>query len=227
MTLKPPTRQTLVEQVVSQMKTLIKSGQWPIGCRIPTEPELVEQLGVSRNTIREAVRALVHSGLLFTHQGKGTFVRSNSELETAILRRVQRAEVLETLEVRYCLEREAGRLAALRRTDDDIGVMKKCLDEQALAIEKNDINRFLKYDSDLHHAIAKASQNRLIVDLYVHMSEALRNAIEYVQHEEDIAAVHFSTHQKLVEAIVEQNPSGAENATHNYLKAAQAVLLKK
>lgn len=67
--LEKPKKLTLVEQVADQLQTLIESGQWPVGTRIPPEPELSEALGVSRNTIREAVRAMVHAGLLQTKQG--------------------------------------------------------------------------------------------------------------------------------------------------------------
>ena len=75
------TRRTgLVDQVIEQMRKAISSGEWPVGQRIPAEPELVSALGVGRNTVREAVRALAHAGLLEVRQGDGTFVRATSEL---------------------------------------------------------------------------------------------------------------------------------------------------
>jgi DNA-binding FadR family transcriptional regulator len=65
MNLRPVPRPSgLFDQVVAQLRHQITSGAWPMGSRIPTEPELVEQLEVARNTVREAVRALAHNGLL-------------------------------------------------------------------------------------------------------------------------------------------------------------------
>ncbi|EWM16430.1 GntR-family transcriptional regulator, partial [Kutzneria sp. 744] len=94
------TRRTgLVDQVIEQMRKAISSGEWPVGQRIPAEPELVSALGVGRNTVREAVRALAHAGLLEVRQGDGTFVRATSELSGAV-RRLVGDELREVLEVR-------------------------------------------------------------------------------------------------------------------------------
>ncbi|MBW7458333.1 GntR family transcriptional regulator, partial [Paenibacillus sepulcri] len=78
--LQQPTRLTLVEQVARQIEAMIESGDWAVGTRIPAEPELMTQLQVSRNTLREAIRALIHAGLLKTRQGDGTYVSSSSAL---------------------------------------------------------------------------------------------------------------------------------------------------
>jgi DNA-binding FadR family transcriptional regulator len=67
--LASPQRTPLVDQVITQLRGQIASGEWPVGSKIPTEPELVEQLGVARNTVREAVRALAHAVLLDIRQG--------------------------------------------------------------------------------------------------------------------------------------------------------------
>src|SRR5579884_1123883 len=81
------TRRTgLVDQVIEQMRGAISRGDWPLDQRIPPEPELVSALGVGRNTVREAVRALSHAGLLDVRQGDGTFVRATSEICGALRR---------------------------------------------------------------------------------------------------------------------------------------------
>ena len=79
MTLQHAERLSLVERVIDQLRTQITAGSWECGERIPTEPQLSDMLGVGRNTVREAVRALVHTGLLEVRQGAGTFVRSNRD----------------------------------------------------------------------------------------------------------------------------------------------------
>ena len=75
------------DEVMTQLEGLIESGEWPVGSKIPAEPELVAALGVGRNTVREAVRALEHAGLLEPRRGDGTYVRATSGLRAAILRR--------------------------------------------------------------------------------------------------------------------------------------------
>jgi DNA-binding FadR family transcriptional regulator len=73
-------RTRLVDQVIDQIRELVGSGEWPVGQRIPNEAELVKSLGVGRNTVREAVRAIAHTGILEVRQGDGTYVRATSEV---------------------------------------------------------------------------------------------------------------------------------------------------
>src|ERR1700754_628703 len=99
MALTTTQRTGLVDQVIAQMREAIRAGDWRIGTRIPPEPELVQALGVGRNTVREAVRALSHAGLLEVRQGDGTFVRATSEISGA-LRRMCGDELREVRQVR-------------------------------------------------------------------------------------------------------------------------------
>ncbi len=84
MTIKKTSRSTLVEQVTEQIEQMIESGQWKVGEKIPPEPELMEQFAVSRNTLREAIRSLVHAGMLETRQGIGTTIKSDTNLGLAL-----------------------------------------------------------------------------------------------------------------------------------------------
>ncbi len=83
-------RKSLVEQVAEQIEQLIEQKHWKVGDKLPPEMELIEEFDVSRNTLREAVRALVHAGLLETKQGSGTMVRSTSALDAALKRHVKK-----------------------------------------------------------------------------------------------------------------------------------------
>ncbi|MFQ1046385.1 FadR/GntR family transcriptional regulator, partial [Acinetobacter sp. NIOH-H-8] len=69
-------KRTLVEQAVAQLRNRITSGTWAIGQRLPTEPELALELGISRNTVREAMRVLAFSGLVEIRQGDGRYLRT-------------------------------------------------------------------------------------------------------------------------------------------------------
>src|SRR3954468_11849523 len=111
MTLSSARRTPLFDQVVGQLRDQITSGRWPVGSRIPTEPELVEQLGVARNTVREAVRALAHNGLLDIRQGSGTYVVATSELAGVMHRRFADADPRHIAELRSTLESAAARTA--------------------------------------------------------------------------------------------------------------------
>lgn len=126
MPLSHPRRSALSEQVIAALRAQITSGEWPVGSRIPTEPELVEQLGVARNTVREAVRALAHNGLLDIRQGSGTYVVATSELAGVMHRRFAGADPRHIAELRSSLESSAARLAAQRRTEKDLNSSTRC-----------------------------------------------------------------------------------------------------
>src|ERR687883_307824 len=103
-------RAGLIEQVIDQLREQIVAGTWPIGARTPTEAELAQLPGTSRNTVREAVQSLVHAGLLERRQGSGTYVLAASELAGAVSRRVATAHHVHVPEGRRPLEAGAAAL---------------------------------------------------------------------------------------------------------------------
>ncbi|NKZ03083.1 FadR/GntR family transcriptional regulator [Actinomadura latina] len=177
MTLRTARRSSLVDQVIGQLRDEIVGGGWAVGAKIPPEPVLAETLGVGRNTVREAVRALTHAGLLESLQGDGTYVRATSELSGAVRRRLETAELVEILEVRRGLEVEAARLAATRRTEADIAAIAVALARRDAAWAAGEHVAFVEADLAFHTAVVEATHNRVLTDLYRDFSAALRASI--------------------------------------------------
>jgi len=199
---QPLQRRSLVDQAIEALRVHITAGTWPVGERIPTEPELVASLGVGRNTVREATRALVHAGLLETRQGDGTYVRATSELAGALRRRAGHAALLEVFEVRRALELEAVCLAAQRRTDADLARVQVVLDERSARWAAGDVEGFVEQDAAFHAAIAAASHNEMLRQLYDDFGHALRDAIRETLTDATLPeGDHTDEHVDLVEAI--------------------------
>ncbi|MBT2668990.1 FadR family transcriptional regulator [Bacillus sp. ISL-4] len=217
MTISKTNRLSLVEQVVSQIESLIESGEWKIGTQIPPEMDLIQQFDVSRNTLREAVRSLVYAGLLVTKQGKGTFVRSASALGAAFERRIQQSSLLETLEVRHALEREGAQLAALRRDQEDIERLRFHLTACIKAAEAKDIKAYKEADIQLHKSIMGLSHNDLLIDLYEQMEHSLHQSIYQIVEMSSDANFHLNIHSKFVDAIIEQDVNRAIEAVNEYI----------
>jgi DNA-binding FadR family transcriptional regulator len=177
MTLRTARRSSLVDQVIGQLRDEIVGGSWAVGAKIPPEPVLAETLGVGRNTVREAVRALTHAGLLESRQGDGTYVRATSELSGAVRRRLETAELVEILEVRRGFEVEAARLAATRRTEADIAAIAVALARRVAAWAAGEHPTFVEADLAFHTAVVEATHNRVLTDLYRDFSAALRASI--------------------------------------------------
>ncbi|QQZ09691.1 FadR/GntR family transcriptional regulator [Heyndrickxia vini] len=218
-------RLSLVEQIVSQMESLIESNSWPVGSRIPPELELMKQFDVSRNTLREAIRALVHAGLLQTKQGSGTFVCSSSILGAALEKRIQKANLLETLEVRHALEREAAQLAAMRRNKEDIDQLQEKLKACQIAAEQRDSKSYVEADFELHKSIVEASHNSILIDLYEHMTLSLQTSIQNLAEITTHSDFHIGIHQKLIEAILEQKSNQAADTVNEYIAQFKDTLL--
>jgi DNA-binding FadR family transcriptional regulator len=169
-------RAGLVDQVIEQMRGAITSGEWPVGQRIPPEPELVTALGVGRNTVREAVRALSHAGLLEVRQGDGTFVRATSEISGAV-RRMCGTELKEVLQVRRTLEMEGARLAAKHRTDAELARLAELLHKRDTAMEAEQWAEVIEHDTAFHVLLVQCSHNTLLAELYQGLTEAVKASV--------------------------------------------------
>jgi DNA-binding FadR family transcriptional regulator len=212
--LRTARRAGLIDQVINQLRDQITGGAWAIGSRIPTEAELAQLTGTSRNTVREAVQSLVHAGLLERRQGSGTYVLASSELAGAVGRRVAGAHSTHILEVRRTLEAGAARLAAQRRTDDDVARMRALLARRTTAIHAGEVEEALTLDVSLHRTIGQAAHNPVLTDLYENFLAALQESVRsnFYAHGMDDAE-----HVALVEAIAAGDPDAAAAEVVCYL----------
>lgn len=224
MAIEKASRSTLVEQVAAQMEQMIESGQWRIGDKIPAEPQLMDMFEVSRNTLREGVRSLVHVGLLETRQGIGTTVKSNSNLALALDKKIRKSDLLESLEVRLGLEREAAQLACNRRTAEDLIQIEICLDDCKKAAKSNDPFHFAQMDIAFHKSIAKATHNKMFIELYEHITDSLQNSIDRIMRIKKPVNFENEIHTELFQAIKERNSQAALECVNHYLNDAIETL---
>ncbi|MDR3663796.1 MAG: FCD domain-containing protein [Mycobacterium sp.] len=199
MALNTARRSGLVEQVIEQLRNSVADGDWPIGHRIPNETDLVEALGVGRNTVREAVRALAHAGLFEVRQGDGTYVRATSEVSGA-LRRLCSAELRDVLQVRRGLEVEGARLAATNRTADDIAVLRDLLRGRDEEQRSGRHDEFVHADTEFHCAVIRASRNTMLIDLYLGLIEVITASVAVMN--ETPVETEFEDHHRLLEHII-------------------------
>lgn len=217
MTLRAPKREALVPQIIEQLRAQISTGEWPVGTRIPTEPDLVAALGVGRNTIREAVRALVHAGVLERRQGSGTYVTARHELTGMVARRLEAAEMRDAIEVRRAFEVEAARLAAHRRTPNDIAELDAALQAREAAWRSGVAGRFVEADAALHMLIVKAAHNPMLAELYASFHDALLASLRQ-QVGDKLTPESYVDHAALVEAIRAGDSDRAATAAGAFLE---------
>jgi DNA-binding FadR family transcriptional regulator len=209
-------RAALGARLTDLFRSQVTEGKWPLGSKIPTEPELVEWSGAGRNSVREAIGSLVQAGILSREQGRGTFVVSTSDLRSSVSRRVAGTSRRDSLELRLALDAASARIAAARRTETDAVRLVTLLGERRDAWTGGDVHERVRADSALHRAVVAATHNALLEDVY----EGLIGVFEEVQlHDvagetDELAQLHAD----LVEAIIDGD---AERAA-----AAMSMLLQ-
>ncbi len=223
MSLTAPRRSALADQVINQLRTQITSGAWPVGSRIPTEPELVERLGVARNTVREAIRALAHNGLLDIRQGSGTYVAATSELAGVMHRRFADADPGDIAELRSALEAAAARLAARRRTERDLRQLEALLGRRESAWASGQVETFVEADATFHMAVVQASHNEVLTTVYADLGSVVRALLRHDVGEELRPEDHVD-HARLLDAIRAADEATAEAEAGSHALHCRALV---
>lgn len=165
----------LVEQAVERLRAQITGGHWPVGTKLPGETTLAKELGVGRSTVREALRALAGAGLVRARQGAGVFVVAAEPAEEWSAR-LRRAAVTDVYEVRAAVEVHAARLAARRRTGEDVAALRAALAGRRAAAASGDA-AFVDADIAFHAAVVAAAHNPVLTDLLTQFVPALREGL--------------------------------------------------
>ena len=132
---------------------------------MPSEPELAEMYGVSRNTLREAIHYLAISGLIEVRPGDGTYVRNKTALDAAIAKCLEKEELKNILEVRQLIEPDLCAMAALRKTPEEAGKLTELHDIMMESFHERRQD-YLERDIAFHIQIGVMSHNSLLCDIY-------------------------------------------------------------
>ncbi|WP_328470922.1 FCD domain-containing protein [Actinoplanes sp. NBC_00393] len=226
MTAGPLRPSSLVQQATDRLREQITGGEWPVGTKLPGEVTLADQLGVGRSTVREALRALAGAGMVRARQGAGVYViatRPSDDWST----RLRQAAVTDVYEVRMIVEVEAARLAATRRTDDDVAALRAALDRRRQAAGATDAE-FVEIDIALHAAVVAATHNPLLVSLFTEFTPRLQQGLL------DLVALlglrsadptpGDDGHTALVEAVIDGDADAAASALGAELRGTLALL---
>ena len=209
-------RESLSKQVSDRLEEMISSGEYAVGDKIPTEPELADMFQVSRNTIREAIQSLTWSGLLSVKQGDGTYVCSSDRFHANMEQKYQEVSLSDIKEARNCIEVTIAHLAAKRRTQEDICTIQEMLTKRETL--QTDSKENTKADLDFHIAIAHASHNTILIDMYESISDYLKSQIEQQNRISKFSTAEIDQlHEDLFFSIQNQQPEEATSAVMKIL----------
>lgn len=215
-------RTTLSQSVTDALLSRIREGELRPGDKLPTVVELMKSFGVGRNTIREAMQALVVMGLVEVRPRVGATVRAASGATAAnalALSALLDDEGLHDLyEFRKTVEVEAAVLAAERADGNEIAEIQGIVDHYVYSVEHG--QRAYEDDLALHQAVAKASHNvyftKVLRDI-AHLLSAARRETELVPGAAERAAVE---HRAILDAIKARDPEAARRAMETHLRSA-------
>ncbi|MFF5077227.1 FadR/GntR family transcriptional regulator [Actinoplanes sp. NPDC000266] len=222
----PVSPSPLVAQVAERVRGRISSGEWGVGTKLPGEHKLAPLLGVSRPTLREAMRILAGAGLVESRQGAGVFVvAAEPRVNWAV--QLRRAALTDVYEVRVALEVEAARLAAARRTGDDMTAITAAMSRRVEAAGEDDA-AFVDADIALHAAIVAAAHNPILLNLFTEFLPVLREGLIDLVRLLGLRARRPNpgedTHAQLVAAVGAQDPEAAERTLRQELRNTLALL---
>ncbi len=199
-------RNTLSNQILTEVLNIIKSQKCEKGALIPTEKEFSEILNVSRNSVREAVKSLNLAGITKSIPGKGTVLNVNPEDLSddirVLLRHISGASFIDIIHVRKALECEAAEQAALRSIDHpkELQRLKDADDALLMALKTNKFD-MSKEGKDFHMAVAELSGNPLLCEMLRTIIEDFRGSLSYLglgtlDHENE-AKLHDDIYQAI------------------------------
>ncbi len=209
-----------VDKIILQLKQLITSGQLKPGDRLPAERQLAEKLGVGRSYVREAILKLEFYGLLRTSPQSGTYVSGLSikVLDNLIsdIIKFNKDDFSALIEARYYVELDAVRLAAERRTEQDVIELRAALEDYESKIEQN-LNA-VEEDMLFHIKIAESTKNSVIESMMIVLvPDLIKNIIDNNICGKDRSKIAVNEHREIFKAIEERDIDAAENAMAAHL----------
>ncbi len=205
---------------MARLRQYIKDNEFAPGAKLPSERRLARGLGVSRNSLREALRVLESHGIITVRQGQGTFVSSinldkvdrSLDLQTITY---DSGTLLELHEVREMIEVQAVRLATVRCTEDELAEMKDIIDRTRSKLQEGEV--VLEEDMSFHAAIIRATKNRVLMRPYSAVTDLLyevRKAGIIVSEGETMVA---EAHEKILTAMKQGDSDAAAAAMRDHL----------
>jgi len=217
-------RQKVSDEIVSQVRALISEGVLKPGDRLPPERELIREFGVSRPSLREALKSLVAQGFLEVKQGDRTFVKSitSEKLQDplSLLLKADTQKIFDLIEVRKAIEAWGAFYAAQRGSEEDIKRLEEIIGEMKEALDEG--GSWEKQDADFHLAMAQATHNTIQTHIMFTIYDLLRESVARVFRGQGKAKKLFNQHYRIFSAIKNRAPDKARERVLEHLNYVES-----
>lgn len=200
----------LADSIAQRITEMIEvEGRFAVGDKLPNENDLAQELGVSRSTLREAVKILTTSGILEIKRGKGTFVTANTIINSGDFGDI--ASGLDDLfEMRLMFEPDCAYYAAERATDEEIEIICKygeAVEKKILSGEDRTAE-----EQKFHESIANATHNSFVKQFMPIIFNAIKKGVVVLTKDQDVSDDNLKDDRLIMEFLKKRNPEGARIA---------------
>lgn len=226
---QPVTQQGSVsDRIVRQVEQLIRDESLHPGDRLPSEREMARLLGVSRPSLREAVRILQARGRLEVKHGRGVFVqrpRTEQELRTALAD--HEMNLSELYAMREVLELPAAGWAAERIDEHSLGELREVLDKMEAMVAERDYEGLRDLDAKFHLMIAACADNRFLQQTSVVLSEMVISGMQTTLSIPGRPEASRRDHERIYSALAAHDPAAARRAAKSHIRSARNAALRR
>lgn len=219
-------QQKSYERVLTYLEDALRSGRLTLGQSLPPERELAEELGISRNSVREAIRLLEQMGFIVSNQGAGNFICCNIQRNLQdsfdLLMILQQIDYQQLGDLRAGLELQAALLTLERITDEQVAELTGMVQEMASCSSE----RAAQLDKQLHDTIAAISGNQLIIQIHRALSSTIDRFITDMSHR---ILLNFQTgnqlqyaHEQIVDALARRDKTQLILAINHHFNVVNA-----
>jgi GntR family transcriptional repressor for pyruvate dehydrogenase complex len=213
-------RKRVANEAIDRIKSMIVRGELHAYDRLPPERDLADLLGVSRPTLREAIRALIAMQILESRHGEGTFVTSlDPELLAEpidFLLRLDEHSIVDLFEARQVLEPRLARLAAERASGDDLQALDRLSREYYLNL--GDFDACSRIDMEFHQRVARAARNPILAALLVSIRALGQESRSRTGHSKATRQIAAADHETISAAVSQGDAERAERAMAEHLE---------
>lgn len=191
------------------LKMIEEENRFAVGTKLPNEIELAGELGVSRSTLREAIKILTTNGILEIQRGKGTFVTSNTTMSSGDFNDIS-SGLDDLFETRLMFEPECAYLAAQRATDEEIEIICRYGEEIEKKILSGEDRTY--EEQKFHESIANATHNAFVKQFMPIIFNAIKKGVAVLTEDKDISDDNLRDDRLIMEFLKKRNAEGARTA---------------
>jgi GntR family transcriptional repressor for pyruvate dehydrogenase complex len=219
---EPIKRVSVVEQAISKIYDLILSQNLKENDKLPPERQLSEMLGISRNSLREAIRVLDMLGVVRVDQGSGMVIDS-SRVSDAVTKHLtfallmNREKMNELFEARLVVETECASLAALRASESERALLHRTYQE--LCESRTDRPKSIALEIELHNIVARAAHNSVLEKILNSLKQILKESREATVPHTGVTPETVKVHERLIAAIDARDSRSSADIMREHIAA--------